>query len=55
MLVHYQNDAARIIYLINMMVIIVVQLQVDAMLQELEHEIDDVDAKIGNRWQLLDR
>lgn len=55
LLVHYQNDAARIIYLINMMAIIVVQLQVDAMLQELEHEIDDVDAKIGNRWQLLDR
>jgi hypothetical protein len=30
-------------------------LQVDAMLQELEKEIDDVDAQIGNRWQLLDR
>ncbi|OAY62967.1 LETM1 and EF-hand domain-containing protein 1, mitochondrial [Ananas comosus] len=29
--------------------------RVDAMLQELEKEIDDVDAKIGNRWQLLDR
>lgn len=29
--------------------------KVDAMLQELEQEIDDVDAKIGNRWQLLDR
>lgn len=25
------------------------------MLQNLEKEIDDVDAKIGNRWQLLDR
>lgn len=25
------------------------------MLQKLEKEIDDVDAKIGNRWQLLDR
>lgn len=30
-------------------------LQVDAMLQNLEKEIDDVDAKIGDRWQLLDR
>jgi len=30
-------------------------IQVDAMLQELEKEIDDVDAQIGNRWQLLDR
>lgn len=29
--------------------------QVDAMLQKLEKEIDDVDARIGNRWQLLDR
>ncbi|KQK06415.1 mitochondrial proton/calcium exchanger protein [Brachypodium distachyon] len=29
--------------------------KVDAMLQELEKEIDDVDAKIGNRLQLLDR
>ncbi|KAK4383028.1 Mitochondrial proton/calcium exchanger protein [Sesamum angolense] len=29
--------------------------RVDAMLQKLEKEIDDVDAKIGNRWQLLDR
>ncbi|XP_072970128.1 uncharacterized protein [Typha angustifolia] len=28
--------------------------RVDAMLQELEKEIDDVDAKIGSRWQLLD-
>uniref|UniRef100_A0A0E0KSB7 Mitochondrial proton/calcium exchanger protein n=1 Tax=Oryza punctata TaxID=4537 RepID=A0A0E0KSB7_ORYPU len=28
--------------------------RVDAMLQELEKEIDDVDARIGNRWQLLD-
>ncbi|KAL6903575.1 hypothetical protein ACP4OV_004388 [Aristida adscensionis] len=28
---------------------------VDAMLQKLEKEIDDVDAQIGNRWQLLDR
>ncbi|CAA2958610.1 Caltractin [Olea europaea subsp. europaea] len=25
------------------------------MLQKLEKEIDDVDAKIGDRWQLLDR
>ncbi|GJN02458.1 hypothetical protein PR202_ga19811 [Eleusine coracana subsp. coracana] len=32
-----------------------VVLQVDAMLQKLEKEIDDVDARIGNRWQLLDR
>ncbi|KAL2920778.1 Mitochondrial proton/calcium exchanger protein [Bienertia sinuspersici] len=29
--------------------------RVDAMLQKLEREIDDVDAKIGDRWQLLDR
>lgn len=29
--------------------------QVDAMLQKLEKEIDDVDAKIGDRWRLLDR
>ncbi|RCV17465.1 hypothetical protein SETIT_3G222000v2 [Setaria italica] len=29
--------------------------KVDAMLQELEKEIDDVDAEIGNRLQLLDR
>uniref|UniRef100_A0A0D9VI51 Mitochondrial proton/calcium exchanger protein n=1 Tax=Leersia perrieri TaxID=77586 RepID=A0A0D9VI51_9ORYZ len=29
--------------------------KVDAMLQELEKEIDDVDAQIGNRWQILDR
>ncbi|GJN27166.1 hypothetical protein PR202_gb15162 [Eleusine coracana subsp. coracana] len=29
--------------------------RVDAMLQKLEKEIDDVDARIGNRWQLLDR
>nr|XP_010912753.1 mitochondrial proton/calcium exchanger protein [Elaeis guineensis]XP_010912754.1 mitochondrial proton/calcium exchanger protein [Elaeis guineensis]XP_010912755.1 mitochondrial proton/calcium exchanger protein [Elaeis guineensis]XP_029118429.1 mitochondrial proton/calcium exchanger protein [Elaeis guineensis] len=29
--------------------------RVDALLQELEKEIDDVDAKIGNRWQILDR
>lgn len=29
--------------------------RVDSMLQKLEKEIDDVDAKIGNRWQLLDR
>lgn len=29
--------------------------KVDAMLQKLEKEIDDVDAQIGNRWQLLDR
>lgn len=29
--------------------------RVDAMLQELEKEIDDVDATIGDRWQLLDR
>lgn len=25
------------------------------MLQKLEKEIDDVDAQIGNRWQILDR
>lgn len=25
------------------------------MLQKLEKEIDDVDAKIGDRWRLLDR
>lgn len=29
--------------------------RVDAMLQELEKEIDDVDAKIGDRWKILDR
>lgn len=29
--------------------------QVDALLQKLEKEIDDVDAKIGDRWRLLDR
>lgn len=29
--------------------------QVDAMLQNLEKEIDDVDAKIGDGWRLLDR
>ncbi|GAV67136.1 LETM1 domain-containing protein [Cephalotus follicularis] len=29
--------------------------RVEAMLQNLEKEIDDVDAKIGDRWQLLDR
>jgi len=29
--------------------------RVDAMLRKLEKEIDDVDARIGNRWQLLDR
>ncbi|KAG0485109.1 hypothetical protein HPP92_009188 [Vanilla planifolia] len=29
--------------------------RVDAMLQKLEKEIDDVDAKIGDRWKLLDR
>ena len=29
--------------------------QVDAMLQKLEKEIDDVDAKIGDKWRLLDR
>ncbi|KAG6469001.1 mitochondrial proton/calcium exchanger protein-like [Zingiber officinale] len=29
--------------------------KVDAMLQKLEKEIDDVDAKIGDRWKLLDR
>ncbi|CAN6228687.1 unnamed protein product [Urochloa humidicola] len=29
--------------------------RVDAMLQKLEKEIDDVDARIGNRWQLLDK
>ena len=34
---------------------IFVTLQVDAMLQKLEKEIDDVDAKIGDRWRFLDR
>ncbi|XP_020531987.1 LETM1 and EF-hand domain-containing protein 1, mitochondrial isoform X2 [Amborella trichopoda] len=29
--------------------------RVDAMLQNLEKEIDDVDAKIGDRWRILDR
>ncbi|KAM7278209.1 hypothetical protein ACFE04_005343 [Oxalis oulophora] len=29
--------------------------RVDAMLQNLEKEIDDVDAKIGDGWRLLDR
>ncbi|CAH9067310.1 unnamed protein product [Cuscuta europaea] len=29
--------------------------KVDSMLQNLEKEIDDVDAKIGDRWQILDR
>lgn len=29
--------------------------RVDAMLQNLEKEIDDVDAKIGDRWRFLDR
>ncbi|KAH7865516.1 hypothetical protein Vadar_007655 [Vaccinium darrowii] len=29
--------------------------RVDAMLQKLEKEIDYVDAKIGDRWQVLDR
>ncbi|XP_030540700.1 mitochondrial proton/calcium exchanger protein [Rhodamnia argentea] len=29
--------------------------RVDEMLQKLEKEIDDVDAKIGNRWRLLDK
>ncbi|XP_047150600.1 mitochondrial proton/calcium exchanger protein-like isoform X2 [Vigna umbellata] len=29
--------------------------RVDTMLQTLEKEIDDVDAKIGDRWRLLDR
>lgn len=29
--------------------------QVDSMLQNLEKEIDDVDAQIGDRCQLLDR
>ena len=29
--------------------------RVDVMLQKLEKEIDDVDAKIGDRWRLLDR
>ncbi|KAL8241278.1 hypothetical protein R6Q59_014633 [Mikania micrantha] len=28
--------------------------KVDAMIQKLEKEIDDVDAKIGDRWRLLD-
>jgi hypothetical protein len=42
-------------YLVKVLAIIVVPFQVDSMLQKLELEIDDVDAKIGNRWQLLDR
>ncbi|KAM7460863.1 hypothetical protein LguiA_028984 [Lonicera macranthoides] len=29
--------------------------RVDAMLQNLEKEIDDVDAKIGDRWRVLDK
>ncbi|CAK9134611.1 unnamed protein product [Ilex paraguariensis] len=29
--------------------------RVDAMLQKLEQEIDEVDEKIGDRWRLLDR
>lgn len=29
--------------------------KVDAMLHMLEKEIDDVDAKIGDRWRILDR
>ncbi|KAL8487266.1 hypothetical protein ACS0TY_023806 [Phlomoides rotata] len=29
--------------------------RVDAMLQNLEKEIDDVDAKIGDHWRILDR
>ncbi|XAR64546.1 hypothetical protein NMG60_11008272 [Bertholletia excelsa] len=29
--------------------------RVDAMLHKLEKELDDVDAKIGDRWRLLDR
>ncbi|GAA0146023.1 secondary carrier transporter [Lithospermum erythrorhizon] len=29
--------------------------RVDSMLQNLEKEIDDVDAKIGDRWRVLDR
>lgn len=29
--------------------------RIDAMLQKLEKELDDVDAKIGDRWKLLDR
>lgn len=37
-----------LIYWLNMF-------QVDSMLQNLEKEIDDVDAKIGNHWQILDR
>ncbi|KAH7858196.1 hypothetical protein Vadar_021151 [Vaccinium darrowii] len=31
------------------------EVQVDAILQNLEKEIDDADAKIGDRWRLLDR
>lgn len=29
--------------------------KVDGMLQNLEKEIDDVDAKIGDHWRILDR
>ena len=35
--------------------LVICHTQVDAMLQNLEKEIDDVDAKIGDRWRLLDR
>lgn len=38
-----------------MTVHLIFKFQVDAMLQKLEKEIDDVDAKIGDRWRLLDR
>ena len=29
--------------------------RIDAMLHKLEKEIDDVDAKFGDRWRILDR
>nr|GEU74295.1 mitochondrial proton/calcium exchanger protein-like [Tanacetum cinerariifolium] len=29
--------------------------RVDAMLQKLEKDIDDVDAKIGDKWRVLDK
>lgn len=40
---------------LNVTVHSIFKFQVDAMLQKLEKEIDDVDAKIGDRWRLLDR
>ena len=39
----------------QILTVFIFSIQVDAMLQNLEKEIDDVDAKIGDRWRLLDR